>query len=1049
MTHKPKRPVAFLSAVAMVMTMLLYFPGEMFSIDLGIKASAAEITLTEPQKDGNGLYQIGTAAELYWFADKINNDNENYKSINVVLTKDIVVNENLLGSLIYDGDGNVSNGESFTSWTPIGNSSSNKYTGIFEGKGFTVSGLYFNNTNISCVGLFGYVGYGSVSNVGVVDSYFKGQTNVGGVCGLNDNGTITSCYNTGEVSGSGSDVGGVCGYNYAYSGIATITNCYNTGMVSGSSNFVGGVCGNNYTYSGTAEITNCYNAGAVTTTGGTDYVGGVCGFNCSYDCAKAEITNCYFDSDNYSGKAVGNNDGGTVSENVLGKTTDEFNNGEVAYLLQIGQTAVNETIPEVWGQTIGIEKYPVLGGAKVYQVNVYAGCEGNPGDPSTGYSNTDDAVYAAHSYDDNGFCTACGDYEPAALTNNKYDIDGDEKIDEVYEIGNAGQLYWFADKVNTENKTYGSANAVLTANITVNKGENTNDVANCNGIKADDWIVWTPIGNDSNMYTGIFNGINHTVSGLYFNDEDTGAVGLFGCLGNTKDEEGNMTSYAKISSVSVSDSYIKGNSAVGGISGYNYFGFIINCNYKGTVIGNEYTGGICGYNNIGMIIYCFNRGIVSGGEYIGGVCGGNNYVISNCCNRGEVSGEDNVGGVCGGNNTIIANCYNIGTVSTESEEACIGGVSGYNHGTIANCYYNSEVYSGDAVGVNDNTVSENVLGKTTEQFTSGEVAYLLSQGCTIGEGEEASTYDGSVWGQTLTGDNKQDFPVLGGKKVLANNDKTEFANDIIIYGQNAVLDGTIGFNIYVAADDNYEWTAKIDGEEVTKPAKDENGLYKFTCNVAAKDMAKDIEFYINENVKATVSVKAYLEKLKERSESSSQTEETVKLVGLIDAMETYGNAANAFFSNGTVAEVTEVADNACESFEFTKAAEQDVPSGISYYGSSLLLKSETTVRHYFKLEGGQDITNFAFTVKVGDAEYSTVTPVEKQGYYYIDIENISADKLDTLHTVKIGDVEVISNYSAMSYANSVLSSETADDNLKNLVKTLYLYNQKANALSGT
>ncbi|MGN1087349.1 MAG: hypothetical protein ACI4Q5_09955, partial [Porcipelethomonas sp.] len=322
------------------------------------------------------------------------------------------------------------------------------------------------------------------------------------------------------------------------------------------------------------------------------------------------------------------------------------------------------------------------------------------------------------------------------------------------------------------------------------------------------------------------------------------------------------------------------------------------------------------------------------------------------------------------------------------------------------------------------------------------------QGCTIGEGEEASTYDGSVWGQTLTGDNKQDYPVLGGKMVLTNSDQSKFANDIIVYGQSATLDGMIGMNVYVAADDNYTgWTASFNGTEVTIPEKDENGLYKFTYEVAAKDMEQDIVFYINGEEKAKVTVKAYLEGLKASSESGSQTEETVKLVELVKSMETYGNAASAFFGNGTVATpAEEVTAENLSGYSFTK--NETFPEGISYYGSSLLLKSETTVRHYFKLEEGQDITNFAFTVKVGDAEYSTVTPVEKQGYYYIDIENISADQLDTPHTVKIGDVEVISNYSAMSYVNSVLSSETADDNLKNLVKTLYLYNQKANAVSG-
>ena len=90
-------------------------------------------------------------------------------------------------------------------------------------------------------------------------------------------------------------------------------------------------------------------------------------------------------------------------------------------------------------------------------------------------------------YADDSVCTIhtdCNGYQPATLTTDKYNIDGVEGFDEVYEIGNAGQLYWFAACVNgstegiQQNK---SAKAVLTANITVN-GEN--------------FTSWTPIGKD-------------------------------------------------------------------------------------------------------------------------------------------------------------------------------------------------------------------------------------------------------------------------------------------------------------------------------------------------------------------------------------------------------------------------------------------------------------------------------------------------------------------------------------------------------------------------
>ena len=359
----------------------------------------ADITPSKPSS-GNGStgspYQIKNAAELYWFAALVNGDASvctgnvtQNTSANAVLTDNIVVNEDVL-----DSNGSLNSG-SFTAWTPIGNSST-QYSGTFDGREHTISGLYFNDSNIDCVGLFGN-NSGTIQNVGVVDSYFNGKNYVGGVCGMNQKKnkgevTLANCYNKGTVSGT-SYVGGVCGYNSAYlEGSVTLANCYNTGTVNGS-NQVGGVCGlHNANYTGTVTITNCYNTGTVSGTinvggvcglnkqmndditeaiancyntgsvSGTNYVGGVCG-----GVENAAITNCYFDSTVYSGEAVGNNNGGTVSANVIGKTTAQFNSGEVAYLLSQGCT-VDDILFDgsVWGQTIGTEDYPVLGGLPIY-----------------------------------------------------------------------------------------------------------------------------------------------------------------------------------------------------------------------------------------------------------------------------------------------------------------------------------------------------------------------------------------------------------------------------------------------------------------------------------------------------------------------------------------------------------------------------------------------------------------------------------------------------------------------------------------------------------
>ena len=177
------------------------------------KMAWAEITPTKPSSgDGTSAnpYQIGTPEELFWFAALVNGTNGLTQNIsaNAVLTANITVNTGVLKS-----DGNPNNGSGFETWTPIGKDPKT-YTGIFDGQGHTISGLYFNNSNTDYVGLFG-CDSGTIKNVGVVDSYFKGLNNVGGVCGDNTEGKITGCYNSGTVSGSqfSQNVGGVCGYN--------------------------------------------------------------------------------------------------------------------------------------------------------------------------------------------------------------------------------------------------------------------------------------------------------------------------------------------------------------------------------------------------------------------------------------------------------------------------------------------------------------------------------------------------------------------------------------------------------------------------------------------------------------------------------------------------------------------------------------------------------------------------------------------------------------------------------------------------------------------
>ena len=316
------------------------------------KIWAEEIRPTPPS-EGDGStenpYQISSADELYWFAALVNGDRSvsgietpNPKSC-AKLMNDITVNEGVL-----DASGNLNSGKPFIEWTPIGIHLN--YYGTFDGQGHTVSGLYLDNTGTAYVGLFG-INCGTIQNVGVVDSYFNGEDYVGGVCGMNLHDgtegimsvTISNCYNTGAVNGR-RYVGGVCGYNKIRTGDdgkqVLITDCYNTGKVSG---YIG--------------------------------VGGVCGENSYYIYIErppsVTIMNCYYNSDNYTGNAVGNNTGDVV--NVMGKTTAEFASGEVAYLLNEGKAFGTQ----VWGQQLGVNDYPVLGSAYKVLMAAQDGLEGS------------------------------------------------------------------------------------------------------------------------------------------------------------------------------------------------------------------------------------------------------------------------------------------------------------------------------------------------------------------------------------------------------------------------------------------------------------------------------------------------------------------------------------------------------------------------------------------------------------------------------------------------------------------------------------------------
>lgn len=220
-------------------------------------------TKTEPKKDGNGVYLIGTAAELAWFAATDGKSSAK-------LTADI----ELAG---YD-------------WTPL-----KKFYGTFDGQGHVIRNLYINSTS-NTLGLISYLqGGASVTGLGITGSVTcTNNTRIaqaGGIVGyMYDKASITQCWSAVNVT-SNKHAGGIAGYT---AGGSIITNCYASGNITTTSKnecYLGGICGSGFSNTNGATLTNCYSIGDVTgTSGAASYLGGL-----SPDkTAEHYVDNCFY-----------------------------------------------------------------------------------------------------------------------------------------------------------------------------------------------------------------------------------------------------------------------------------------------------------------------------------------------------------------------------------------------------------------------------------------------------------------------------------------------------------------------------------------------------------------------------------------------------------------------------------------------------------------------------------------------------------------------------------------------------------------------------------
>lgn len=237
-----------------------------FTITLQATAAGAwdGKTQTEPQTDENGVYRIGTGAELAWFVAKSKD-----ADVSGVLTADINLGK--------------------YAWLNI--SSSKKV--VLDGADFEITGL--NAT----AGLFAQIGSNSYIHDLTIRGAVSGKGSAGAIAGY-ASGTapkIANCFNYAVITSTGNNVGGLVGYTYQN---AVIENCANFGAVTGGSSaggIIGGTVGNGST------ITGCYNTAEISATGSK--AGGIIGGTSS----EMTVASCY-----NTGKISGTASGGIAGE---------------------------------------------------------------------------------------------------------------------------------------------------------------------------------------------------------------------------------------------------------------------------------------------------------------------------------------------------------------------------------------------------------------------------------------------------------------------------------------------------------------------------------------------------------------------------------------------------------------------------------------------------------------------------------------------------------------------------------------------------------------
>lgn len=474
-------------------------------------------------------------------------------------------------------------------------------------------------------GLIGYnynqlAGTINISNISTTGDVTGTGPQNGGLIGINHNlstGTvnISSSNATGNVRGT-SEQGGLIGYIYNVStGKNIIKDVYATGNVNGTLQ-VGGLIGYSYgAVLGTNTLENAYSTGIVTATGNNS--GGLIGWLRAVNGSTTTINKAYSVSNvagtNYSAGLIGQvnfaniNDvystGTVTGTDYIGSLIGTINNSEISNAYAVGKltvtgentgglvgTATSTTATNSYfsSQTTGLIRTAVGINLRVPKLLSV----------STSYTDWD----FENTWDiEEGLTLAYLKGLPKPTTVNKdnlvYDeITGEGTEESPYLIHNLAELNDMRNELGAHYKLV-------------------------NDIEIPTETLFVPIGELRAPFSGVFDGNNHTISGININK--TTYVGMFG-----------VTKGATIKNLTLENLVVKGTTYVGGLIGYNTDSLnVTNVTINGNVTGTGYVGGLVGYTNTTTATtntfdtINITGNVTSTGGYNGGLIG--DYITNN------------------------------------------------------------------------------------------------------------------------------------------------------------------------------------------------------------------------------------------------------------------------------------------------------------------------------------------------------------------------------------------------------------------------------------